>query len=268
MRVGIIEDQQSDIDFLTNEITNWCSNRNRKSEIITMKSEEEFNSKLSELLEYDILFFDIHLSEENPNAGLMLAEKIRKQGFINLIVFVTSHSGYAIDSISAEPVGYLVKPFTVETLRILLDKVEKRIQVPHFFTFLEKRKERYIPFEIISYFEAKDHKVMIHTVAEQYGRKYKFLLEERNANYLKIPPECYQKEYWCTKSIQEILPQVECIPNFVQISRKIIANVNNVNKLDSPKFVMADGNVVHISNSFLINARKVYFNSEQFQRTK
>lgn len=268
MRFGIIEDQQVHIDSLTSELASWCKKRNRKPEVIAVKSVEEFHRELSVLMECDVLFFDIQLSEENPSEGLTLAEEIRQQGFIRSIVFITSHKEYALPGYSVMPEGYLLKDSDEKALGILLDKIQAKIKEPFLFSFSDKRKEKHIPYSIISLFEKENHKVKIYTVAEKMDANVKMLLEESNAHFLNVSPECYQKEYSCYSSISELLQQLENLPHFVQINRKMIVNVNLILNLEYKKLTMADGNVVNISSGFLNQLRDVYLHSDRFRKTR
>ncbi|WP_168120812.1 response regulator [Paenibacillus sp. HB172176] len=72
----------------------------------------------------DLIFIDIKIAEDN---GLDLARRIRDiDGAVDL-VFVTSHSEYAMDSFEAYPLDYIVKPVSQSRLeRTIVRAVSRR----------------------------------------------------------------------------------------------------------------------------------------------
>ncbi|WP_173918180.1 LytTR family DNA-binding domain-containing protein [Halobacillus sp. Marseille-Q1614] len=72
---------------------------------------------------FDVVFLDIEMPETD---GISLACSIRHQYPALPIVFVTGHTGYALESFQANPVDYIIKPLNiVQTERALRRVTEK-----------------------------------------------------------------------------------------------------------------------------------------------
>lgn len=68
----------------------------------------------------DVVFCDIEMPEMS---GIKLAMKIRKMAPDTRIIFVTSHSEYAVDAFKVRANGYLLKPITMRDLRKELENI-------------------------------------------------------------------------------------------------------------------------------------------------
>lgn len=72
----------------------------------------------------DVIFLDINMPMED---GLQFAERLRMNNIEVPIVFTTAYKNYALSAISVKPLDYLVKPFGLDDVFNVLDKVEKEI---------------------------------------------------------------------------------------------------------------------------------------------
>lgn len=72
-----------------------------------------FNLNSSSRKEYQIYFLDMEIDDKD---GIDIAKEIREVDKDCLIIYVTIHEEYAIESFSVLPFRYLVKPISVETL--------------------------------------------------------------------------------------------------------------------------------------------------------
>ncbi|WP_379093954.1 LytR/AlgR family response regulator transcription factor [Pedobacter sp. UC225_65] len=69
-----------------------------------------------------IVFLDIEMPELS---GLEVAGLLPEDAYI---VFITSHSKYAIEAIEKDAVGYLLKPFSYHMFIMCIEKVKARVQ--------------------------------------------------------------------------------------------------------------------------------------------
>jgi two-component system LytT family response regulator len=74
--------------------------------------------------EVDLVFVDINMPREN---GLAFAQRLRESGRYLKLVFVTSHTEYALSAYEVHAFDFMVKPVNQERLHITIERalVEK-----------------------------------------------------------------------------------------------------------------------------------------------
>jgi len=80
--------------------------------------------KLIQVLEYDILFLDIHLPGIN---GLELTAKFQELPKKPQVIFITAYDNYAVDAFAVDAADYIMKPINKVRLKRAIDKVKSRI---------------------------------------------------------------------------------------------------------------------------------------------
>ena len=110
--------------------------------------------------EYEILFFDILMEEEN---GIELAQQIRKKNAEVPIVFVTSSLDFAIESYKVNAVHYLLKPVTAEAVDEALARCKHILSSNHrtIENSVRRMTQRVLVNDIL-YVEASGHHVTLH----------------------------------------------------------------------------------------------------------
>ena len=88
----------------------------------------------------DLVFLDV---EMGSMTGFDLFQHLQNKEELPLIIFVTAHSGYAIEAIKSDAFDYVLKPIDPEELVNTLKKAEERIEEINFqqkinATFFEK----------------------------------------------------------------------------------------------------------------------------------
>jgi two-component system LytT family response regulator len=76
----------------------------------------------------DIVFMDIHMPQES---GLMFAKRLRDNGSKIKLVFVTSHTEYALSAFDVFAFDYMVKPVVLERLQLTIDRARAEVQLNH-----------------------------------------------------------------------------------------------------------------------------------------
>ena len=111
----------------------------------------------------DISFLDIIMPEMD---GVLLAEKMRNEGYRGPIVFLSSANDYAAQSYKVKAFSYLLKPPNAQDVLDILQKVEKaRKEIDT--TGLQvktKRLSRFILHRDISHAEVVNQKVFIRLI--------------------------------------------------------------------------------------------------------
>jgi DNA-binding LytR/AlgR family response regulator len=74
--------------------------------------------------EPDVIFLDINMPYEN---GLRFAKRIKESDIETLVVFTTAFKNYALEAFPLKPFDFLVKPFGIDEISILLQKIENYI---------------------------------------------------------------------------------------------------------------------------------------------
>jgi len=115
---------------------------------------------------FDILFLDVYMPEM---LGTDVARKLRENGDISEIVFITTSTDHAIDAFKVDALNYLVKPFEKDELFSVLDKALSKIhRQSEKYVLLETRTiVRRVPVSEIVYSESYKHIQNIKTIDNQ-----------------------------------------------------------------------------------------------------
>lgn len=105
-------------------------------------SAEEFYKNMHEM-DFDVYFLDIEIAN---TSGIELAEKIRKSNQYSLIVFITSHSRYALDVFRVNTFDFLLKPISFERFKEEICKIDNYIfTLKNNFVFMQNKNKYAIP---------------------------------------------------------------------------------------------------------------------------
>ena len=127
----IIDDVSASIEVLSYYLEKYCN----EIELIGTAQDMDSGLDLVNTLRPDIVFLDIKINNES---GFDLLEYVGYNSF--QVIFISAYDQYAIQSIQYDPIGYLLKPFSISELK----KVVKRA--------IDKSKENTRPKEIINDF--------------------------------------------------------------------------------------------------------------------
>ena len=111
----------------------------------------------------DICFLDIIMPEMD---GLLLAEKMREEGYGGPIVFLTLSNEFAAQSYKVEAFSYLLKPPNAKDVVAILQKAEKASKDSDTRGIQIKTKQltRFILHRDISHVEVKNQKLFIRLI--------------------------------------------------------------------------------------------------------
>lgn len=115
MKVLIVDDEplaRNELMYLLNRIGGFD----------TIDEAENVSETLEALLigEYDIVFLDINLTDDN---GVELGRKIQKMKSPPAIIFATAHDQYAVQAFELNATDYVLKPFEASRIKQAVDKV-------------------------------------------------------------------------------------------------------------------------------------------------
>lgn len=171
----------------------------------------------------DACFLDIVMPKMS---GVTLAEKLRAEGFVGEIVFLTRTNEYAAESYAVEAFSYLIKPPTPESIRNILRKLENARTNNDTGGILVRGVGlvRYLLFRDISHIEVIQHKV--------YFRLIDGDVVEANATFSEIAPQLLQDR------------------RFIQCYRSFVINMNAVSAIEGRDIIMQCGARIPISKSY------------------
>lgn len=116
--------------------------------------------------DFDAVFLDMEMPGMD---GIAAGNAIRALDERVILVFVTSHEQYAVESFKCEPLDYLVKPVDQDRLRTVLKKIQHRIHKKRTtLTFEEGGEYVRLYCDEIVYCESVRNGVLIHTKTETY----------------------------------------------------------------------------------------------------
>lgn len=75
--------------------------------------------------EYDVIFMDIRFGNESK--GLDAGIELRRQGYRNFLVFITTYTKHAVPGYQAEAFRYILKPFTDKQIFEVMDAIFDRL---------------------------------------------------------------------------------------------------------------------------------------------
>ena len=186
----------------------------------------------------DICFLDILMPGMD---GIVLAEKMRNEGYRGTIVFLTVANDFAAQSYKVQAFSYLLKPPKAKEVIAILHKAEKAnkdrdtagIQIK------TKKMTRFILYRDISHVEVMNQKLFIrmmdHTELEMWSSLSKIAL--------KLTGEGESRE----------------TSRFAQCHNSFLVNMDNIAYIQGSTVIMKDGKNIPISKKYA-DFKKLYEN--------
>jgi two-component system LytT family response regulator len=160
----------------------------------------------------DLLFLDIDLN------GLTSLDLLKSVGYQPMVIFITSHTDFAIKAFELNAVDYLLKPISLERLSKAIEKVTNKWEDTEFD---ESFNAKFTPEHIILLsFDNKMSFVRVKDInyIEAYGNYTKVYLNDG-----KLSVTYNSIKNWETKLPEDV---------FIQIHRSTIINLHNVSKIE------------------------------------
>jgi DNA-binding LytR/AlgR family response regulator len=165
----------------------------------------------------DLIFTDIHMP------GIDGTSFLRAVKDLPYVIFVTSHSGYAIEAFEFDVVDYILKPYTFERFLKAINKAKRIIALSNnkinfqkdFMTIKDRHRTLLVKFINIYYIEAMKDYVRIITDEEQ------------------IISQCTMKE------MENLLPASK----FLRLQKSYIVNLDYIKSVDATKATLKTSHV-------------------------
>lgn len=219
MNVLICDDMQNEIKRLTDLLENSGYSVNT----VSFSKGADVLSFLRSGKMIDVCFLDIIMPEMN---GIDLAKEMRKDAFKGEIVFLSTSKDYGPETYWVKAFGYLLKPPTPNSVREVLDHLEKARLSSDTDGIMVKTKSaaRFLMFRDISYVEVINHKV------------YYRLTDGESVEV--------------AATLQEIAPQLFRDKRFAGCHNSYIVSLNDVSSIIGREVVMQSGVRLPLSKSY------------------
>lgn len=172
MRIAVCDDEEIYREELRKCIAGYCDDRKIDLEVDEYK---DGNELLASQKKYDMVFLDIEMGLMD---GLTVAEGIRAYDMNVPIVYVTSHTKYALRAYKVHPFGFLQKPIKLSDIQCLLDDYMRLLKENEGKKIMLITTEGAvnIPMNEIYYFLINTHReVEIKTITKEYRIKEKLV---------------------------------------------------------------------------------------------
>lgn len=116
--ISVCDDDEGQLGYLSELLFRWSDSREIPININKYKSAEAFLFAYPEQ-PCSLLLLDIEMEELN---GMELAKKLRSEGDMLPLLFITGYSEYMNEGYEVEALHYLLKPVDTEKLFAVLDK--------------------------------------------------------------------------------------------------------------------------------------------------
>ena len=233
INVAIIEDNDSDYNFLSDNIDKYSKEKACEFSISRYVSALKFLSEYK--ADADIILMDIELPDIN---GVEASEKLRLIDENVPLVFITNIAHLAIKGYGVSATDFIVKPVNYYKLQVLLTKLIKLInaksddmlsvQAGH---YLER-----IRLSDINYIEIEAHKITYHTFTKDVVT------------------------YGSMNALEKSLP----LDKFYRCYQSYIINLKHVISYDGENITMKNGVILPVSRSkrkeIMTRLSKLYLN--------
>lgn len=222
LRIGILEDDKTFVSQYINMLERWASDT-RQYSVKLFDNGQSLIDLLQSGASFDILFLDIQLPDDN---GMVIAEKLRKSGYENLIVFISSFSDYLQKGYEVGAFRYYLKPLAYDDFLRCMEFAINKI-AGNYLKMTIAGEHLQIPFKDITYISCLGHYSTIYTNKEEYS--------------LKI-------------SLKELLEKLPA--GFIRCHRSYVLNSIHVYKLSGNRIQLDNGAKIDVSKKFLPSIRQ------------
>jgi DNA-binding LytR/AlgR family response regulator len=171
----------------------------------------------------DVCFLDIIMPVMN---GVTLAQQLRKDGYSGKIVYLSNSNEYAHESYGVDAFDYLIKPPTRESVKNVLEKLERSRKNADTKDIVVKVSGivKSVLLRDISHLEVINHKV-----------------------YIRLKDSSEIEVY---STFSGISADILSDPRFIQCHRSYIINMEDIAEVAENHFVLRSGKKIPITRSY------------------
>lgn len=187
-KIGICDDDKVFCSVLEEQIYELSKEIEIKVEIDVWYSGESIQNDLKKGIELDLLFLDIELVQKN---GIAVGNFIRNEmeNMQTHIVYISSKESYAMQLFKVQPLDFLIKPVSAESIKeVLMRSVKQKNSMGIYFEYQKGNSVFRVQTRNIAYFMSMDKKIIIvkKDGKEEFYGKLKSIAETLPADFLMI----------------------------------------------------------------------------------
>lgn len=215
--VAICDDEAEQVELLSKYVKDYFK---RKKIEYKLKTTRVGNELLEDAKQFDIIFLDIEIGEQN---GIKIAKKIREVNKKCKLIYVTLHDKYVFIALDTYFFTYLSKPIEYEEI---CEKLDTAINY-----MIEEQQKIQV--------EVNRNKQLIEIDDIIYIKK-----ESRNVNiYTSDKSTMYKLNY----SLKEIEEKLKHMKKFTWIHRTCLINFDQIKSIDASTITMKNNDVLSIA---------------------
>lgn len=227
LRFVICDDEQVQIEYLSDLLGKWAAERGALVDILSYASAESFLFAYEDIQPVDLLLLDIQMGKMD---GMALARHLRSGNDNVPIVFITGYQDFMADGYDVSALHYLLKPVDAARLFAVLDKAVSNIGKEEEGLLVKTGEAVHkVAFKDIVYVEAFAHYVKIKTTAQDY---------ETRAN------------------IGDIAAQIG--EGFIRCHRSYIVGLRHVSHITKTDVVLDDGESIPLSRRLYKDVNRAF----------
>lgn len=231
IRIAICDDDKKTILQNENRIRNYLKTMNMIAELETYQSSEFLQYDIQENKFFDLLLLDIEMPGKS---GMEIAREVKKLCPHTLIIFITSHSEYAIDSFELSVFRFIPK-----------ESIDQKLPyaVKDALTFIELQKDKMYVISTPTRYEKIPYNSILYI---QKDGKYSLFTTDKGETQIR-------------KTLTKVHEELEQ-EQFVFIDRGCIVNLLQIMRLDNADVIMKNGVALPISKKRIKELRTIINN--------
>ena len=170
MRICLVDDDSTQLDYLKMIIEEWASKKNINTDMSFYHSAEEMLFENNKSYPFDMIVLDIQMGRIN---GIELARRIRETDKSVIIAFISGMADYVFEGYEVHAIRYILKPVVNEKVYELLDYANsQKTKESRFIVLSFSGEKKKINYDDIIYFESMGHYVVFHLENEELEKEF------------------------------------------------------------------------------------------------
>lgn len=222
IRIAVCDDEQNFVEQIHTILSSKAKELSCAVQISVYTGSGDLLYDVEEGIHFDLLFLDIEMPETD---GMSLAAAVRQHLPLSLIVFITSHTKYAVKAFELSVFRYIPKSELEACLPLALWDACRLLQKNSSETYVieSSRKVQKIAMDDILYIYKEQKYAVIVLAGEEISVR---------------------------KSLEQVLKELCSPPNgggFLMVERGYIVNLFHVDRMEEQKLYLDDGTVIPVS---------------------